>query len=308
MSFETQLKRLSHRDWNAVQGAWIPAVAGLNIEYPGKPPAEAVEDVYLLAQAFASVPAHSEIRTPVSGVAVAMLHESIFLLHKAANVLVGAQTQALGGFPTWSVATAYQSAFFSMEALLQLLGVGIVEISDRTMLVDLWPSVEQRLSRKNRESYILGSEVHLLHINRVDHYHRWAVFKRVLRTLSNAPIEAGLINALQEIDDKEFARQRNRLQYKTSWTFGDLHTSTSSLTYCRFRTPPPLLDRLDVDNEDFSLVLATLLFSSSVGLLSALATHAPAIASEKELLASACAPDRLVLRTDFEYAQGGSIF
>jgi hypothetical protein len=308
MSFETQLKRLSHRDWSVVQGAWIPAVAGLDLEYPGKPPSDAVQDSYLLGEAFARVPPNGELRTPVPGLAVASLHEAIFLLHKAANVLAAAETQALGGFPTWSVATAYQSAFFSMEALLQLLGVGIVEISNRTMLVDLWPSVDPSLSKKNRANYVHGSEVHLLHVSRVEHYHRWAVFKRVLRTLSNSPIDGALVNALQEIEDKEFARQRNQLQYKTSWTFPDLHASCSSRTYSRYRAAPALVERLDVANDDFGLVLANFLFAGGVSLLSNLAVHAPAIASEKELLASACVLERQGLRADFEFAQGASIF
>ncbi len=130
---------------------------------------------------------------------------------QAANVLVASQSQVTGGLPTWSIATAYQSAFFSMEAMLLMLGVAVVEVNNKTLVFDIWPEVESSLSKKLKAQYKLGSEIQFVHHSRLEHHHRWAILKRVLRTLSNSPIAGAVINAINEIDDKEFARQRNRL-------------------------------------------------------------------------------------------------
>lgn len=302
MSFEKKIKRLSHRNWADVKNAWLPHVAQLTLAQPGQAPDAPLSEFHALAPIAPQVPQDGEYRCDVSGFRTALLHEGIYLLHKAANVLVASQTQVTEGLPTWSIATAYQSTFFSMEALLKLLGVTVVEVNNKTLLLDVWPTAEQAASKKVKALYKLGSEIQCVHHSRLEHHHRWAILKRVLRTLNNSPINQLVINAIDSIDDKDFARQRNRLHYSNEWAFNDLHSYYSPLTYCRFQSSPSLIARLYPDCEDFTVVLSTVLFSSTVSLLSSLGEISPMIADEHRLLDMACSVDRMRLRSDFEMA------
>lgn len=303
MSFEVKVKRLSHRNWKELATLWLPHIAQLTITYPGQPPEVSLSQFHGLKGIADALPKDGEYRADLHGLRSAQLHEAIYVLHKAANVLVASHQQVRGGLPTWSIATAYQSAFFSMEALLMLLGISIVEVNNKTIVIDIWPEVDSKASKKEKALYKLGSEIQYIAHSRIEHYHRWAILKRVLRTLSDSPLSNDFINAICEIDDKKFAKQRNRLHYSNTWIFDDLHSSFSSISYCRFQLPFSLAERLDPDHIDFTVVLATTLFSSAASLLASLSTISPLIASERNLLDSACKTDRMQLRADYEQTQ-----
>lgn len=307
MSFEVKLKRLSHRDWLIVNPEWLPHIAQLTITSPGLPPNEVISDFYALGEISPQVPQDGEYRANLTGFRAALLHEAIYLLHKAANVLVASQQQVRGGLPTWSIATAYQSSFFSKEALLMLLGVAFVEVNNKTLLLDIWPEPEKSATKKAKALYKVGSEIQYVHHSRIEHHHRWAVLKRVLRTLRNSPINGKIINAIDDIDDKKFARQRNDLHYSNAWYFKDMHSFFSPISYCRFQKDSELVDRLDPDNQDFTVVLAMILFSCASSLLSSLSTLAPLIAAEYELLNHASSYARMPLREEYESATGTSM-
>lgn len=300
MSFEVKLKRLSERDWEDVKTAWLLPLSKLAFPKAGHPPDAVLADFYGLDQIAVSIPKDAEYRGNVDGLRAAVLHEGVFLLHKAANVLVGSHAQVVGGLPTWSVATAYQSAFFSMEAIFRLLGLAIVEVNNKTFMLDVWPEVERSASKKAKALYRLGDEMQFVCHNRIDHYHRWALLKRALRMLKNSPIRGEIINAIDAIDERDFAKQRNMLHYSNGWIFEDLHSFYSPLSYCRFSGSPPLVQRLDSEHPDFSVVLATVLLSSAASLLSSLGQSAPIMKIEWQLLNEACNNQRLSLRTEYE--------
>lgn len=310
MSTETQIKRICHRDWTEILDAWLAHLGPLSISPPGSPPDEGLVDNFALGSVFKKVvPPQIELRTPaIPGLNATMLHEGIYLVHKAANVLVAAQNQIAQGLPTWSIPTAYQSAFFSMEAMLQILGVAITEIDNKSMIVDIWPSVDAKASRQLKNSYQIGSEIHLLPVSRIDHHHRWAVLKRVLRMLSNSPISGKIINTIDAVDDKQFARPRNRLHYRTTWIFTDLHSFCSDVAYCRFTSAQSLLDHLDQEDNDFTVTLAYLLLAGNIALLSSLGNVSPLIASEVRLLNDACCTERMPFRNSCEEAMSVPLF
>lgn len=308
MSFEVKVKRLSHRSWTEVENAWLPHVAQLAFIEPGQKPELALSDFHELSGVAANLTAENELRrSDLPGLRAAMLHEGIYLLHKAANVLAASHQQVSCGMPTWSIATAYQSAFFSMEAMLMILGIAIVEVDNKSMSIDVWPTVQNTASKKEKAAYQIGDDVQFIHHARIEHHHRWAILQRVLRTLKNAPLDGAVINAIIDIDEKQFARQRNRLHYSNIWYFEDLHAYSSHISYCRFDVPPSLDSRLDPAHEDFTLVLATTMFSSAASLLSALGNIAPLLAREKQLLDEACSIERISLRDSYEAATGQTL-
>lgn len=62
---------------------------------------------------------------------------------------------------------------------------------------------------------------------------------KLLRTLSNSPINQLVINAIENIDDKDFARQRNKLHYSNGWAFDDIHAYYSHLHIADFNPSLP---------------------------------------------------------------------
>lgn len=306
MSFEVKLKRLSSRDWNAVRPAWLPHVAQLSLHSPGQRPSDDLADFHLLSPLAAKVTKDGETRENLIGFRAAVLHEGVFLLHKAANVLVASQQQVQNGLPTWSIPTAYQSAFFSMEALLLLLGVVILEVENKTMHIDVWPEVAKDATSREKREYELGQECQIVRHDRIEHYHRWAILKRVLRTLVNSPVPAAVINGLQSVDDKDFARQRNDLHYSTTWKFDDMHVFMSPLEFCRFQLGAGPLECMDPAGPNFTAALAMTLLSGASSLLGSLGAISPSMMSEHNLLDTSCDVDRLPLRGDYELVAGNA--
>ena len=188
-----------------------------------------------------------------------------------------------------------------------ILGVAVVEVNNKTLVLDVWPEIQKPANKKAIQSYKLGSEIQYVCHRRIEHYHRWAILKRVLRTLDNSPIDGAFINAINDIEDKAFAKQRNSLHYSNQWPFNDMHAYYSPISYCRFQSAPSLIERLDPDHQDFTVTLATTLFSNAASLLSSLARSSALMKDELNLLSEGCVLDRMKLRKEYEFAKNASM-
>ena len=159
----------------------------------------------------------------ISGLRNGILAVALFVLHKAANVMGCAQVHVARGLCSWSLSSAYQAAFFGMKAILQLLGVVVIETGDQSYLVDVWAEPD-----KKKKKNFLGPKYPVLiqKVQRVEHRHLWGCFQRMLRVCT-APADiwpVGCVQSLKDLDINGFARQRNKLHYTTLfWPFEDLH-------------------------------------------------------------------------------------
>lgn len=308
MSFEKKVKRLSQRDWPQVSEGLLQYVAELSFTTPGQQPAFSLSELPSLTAAIQTMPRDGELRVErIPGLGAAMLHEGVFLLHKCANVLVASHDQAAVGLPTWSLPTGYQAAYFSADAILKLLGVAVIEVNSIPCTVDIWPEPPADLSRKQRDKYQPGSEIQLIRHDRLQHHHRWAVLKRVLRTTSGHPMDLELCEAIKSIGERDFARQRNELHYGTSWKFSDLHAYCSPIGFLRPQDKVALVSYLQPDRDEFSIALANVLFSFGVALLTAIAGNSPVIEDERALLVASCASSRMKLWERFQNAGLGTL-
>ncbi|MCW5592451.1 MAG: hypothetical protein KIS74_10175 [Burkholderiales bacterium] len=282
MSFESCVKRVSQRDWALVKNAWLSYIPPL--DDAGQPPDFDLRQFVGLEQAVRETPETGEYRTGLPGFRECVLHEAVFALHKASHVLGLAEHQATSGCPTWSLSTAYQSAFFAKEAVFRLLGIVLIEVSNRQVLVDVWPEPPRGLKGKALREYKLGEEIQLVQFPRLEHRHRWAIFKRALRVLENPPCNSELVRLLDEIDEKEFARQRNAIHYTAAWLFDDLFAFYLPNGFFRLSDSVGVIRRLNEEAEDFSLVLATTLVWLGKKLMGDIAQWSPIIENELQLL------------------------
>lgn len=303
MSFENKVKRLSSRDWIQVSDELVAHTAELSAAVPGAKPAFSISEINALGLCVKTATRDGESRfEAIPGLGAAMLHEGIYMLHKSANVLVACHDQVVSGLPTWSLPTGYQAAFFASDAISKILGVAILEIDNIACTVDIWPKPDKAVRGKALAAYVCGSEVQVVRHERLQHFNRWTIFKRLMRMSANLPVDEVISNALQEIDDRDFARQRNDLHYETTWGFDDLHTYFNPPGFFDISNKQTLVARLESSRPDFSVALATTIFSIGASLLKSLGRVSTYAENEHKLLVSACTAPRMKLRDAFELA------
>lgn len=306
-AYEREIKRLARRDWPTIRNLWLEAVGKLNFVHAGVAPEFPAEEVVGMRDLVEAVGANAgEQRVTLSSFNAPLLHQGIFLLHKAGNVLTAAHDQACAGLPTWSLATAYQAGLFALDSILHLMGVAFVNYSPRRQfLVDIWPGPSAGLSKRALAAYTDGKEINVIPMSAsVQHFHRWAALQRLLNTTHELPITTEIRDAFLNLGDRAFAEQRNALHYSHTWTFDDIHTYTDSPELVDFDTLAKLLGGLDARSDQFSLVLGTATFFLASQMLKSLAAEAPLLEAEYSLLVASCASPRLKLRTTFESASG----
>jgi hypothetical protein len=308
MTFERRVKTIARRDWAYVQRALLSDISQYYASAgrpPGAPLSEMPGFVAIVGPAEKDGP---PLRGDIKFFRGAMLHEGIFLLHKSANVLCACHDQAVGGLPSWSAATGYQAALFAAEATMRVLGVaGGVEHESKEYLFDLWPEAETGLSKRAKKEYVVGTELLVSRHERIQHFHRWMLFQRVLRMTENHGWPDALVEALLALHYNDFARQRNDLHYELGWIFDDLHTYLSPLDLFRPNTATSLVGRLKLGAPDFSIALGTAVFALGSSLLRDLAALAPVMQDERSLLVDSCSEPRMKLRRTYESCGVGSL-
>lgn len=302
--YERCVKKLCKKDWTRLSDLWLAEISKLQFAQPGHQPEFGFDEVVGLQLAVR--PATDQLRIELPNLAAPLIHEAIYLLHKAANVLVAAHDQVVGGLPTWSLATGYQGAIFAAEAVTKLLGVGVVTYEKKNYTVDVWPNPVDGLSKKKQVEYQYGSEAHVVAFPAMSHFHRWAIFKRLLGTLKNFDFDPQIQTALLELDQKSFAKQRNELHYSHTWEFEDIHEYRTEATLLEFGTKQEFIERLNPESPHFGIALGLSVFALAMRMLKYLAASSPLVATERTLLLTACSPPRFKLRASFEGATGCS--
>jgi hypothetical protein len=307
--FEHRLRYVGKRDWRYIReavvadAARLPATPGIAPEYTI---AETPGFRAISGKAMKDGP---EVREPMlAHFRSAMLHEAIFLLHKAGNVLVASHDQAAGGLPTWSVATGYQAALFAAEALIRVLGVAAgLNVDNRYYLVDVWPEGDAKMSKKAFQAYRIGSEMIVVRHSQLNHFDGWDLLLRVLRLLVNDPFPSALRVAITSIDKLDFAKQRNDLHYETGWIFDDLHEYVVPSDFFRPTDAHSLAARVVRGRLDFGIALGTVLFAMANCLVRDLASLSPLIQAEHALIAKASTAPRMKLRANYEACGVGAL-
>jgi hypothetical protein len=306
-AYQREVKRLARRDWETIRNLWLDEVGKLNQGQPGVAPEFPAEDVVGMRELVEAVHKNvGEQRVELSRFNAPLLHQGLFLLHKAGNVLTAAHDQACTGLPTWSLSTAYQAGLFALDAVLHLMGVAFVNYDPRRQfLVDVWPGPSSGLSKRALASYKDGQEINVIPLSSsVQHFHRWAVLQRLLNTTRGLPIPSDIKEAFLSLQDRAFADQRNDLHYSHTWTFDDIHKYTDCPELVDFDTLAKLLAGLGPKSAQFSLVLGTATFFLASQMLKSLASEAPFFEAEYSLLVESCSSPRLKLRPTFESASG----
>lgn len=281
------IDKIFYRSWDDLKDIWLDYIP--DFVQPGSAPEhEIIDSIPLLIEVEKIENSHPySVSDEMPEVRSAAIHQGIFLLHKAANVIGASQIHIREGIKSWSLSSAYHAAFFSMKAVLHFLGAIDIHIPERGyFLLDLWSEEASKTSRIRKRTY---SVIKIIKSKRFEHQQLWALFQRMLRitNLSEKIITAQNISSIQSLKIADFARQRNRLHYNTKWFFDDIHDYIFNKSFGVFQNN--LSDGSALQNpneEDFSLALGFILVRMGCQMLSDIAELSPEIKNELNLLSS----------------------
>jgi hypothetical protein len=285
--WDTVATKIVARDWVDLREIWLANPAGATTFS-----ATAVEPAASLASFKAAIAPYAADKVnvqPQEHAAIAGLHgavllESLFLFNKAVHVLSAAQVHIDAGMCSWSLSSAYQSAFFAMKASLALLGVTVAEVESNTYVVDL---CTESVTARRTAKYSPPKIIRVMKTQRIEHRQYWGLFQRTLRVLalSSELVGEDLRHALSALDINDFASQRNTLHYgNTRWVFNDLQQLIVQDDFAANAAAIRNGEALSVDRNDFSVALAITLVGCGYRLLADLATVSNAIGEELDVV------------------------
>ncbi len=285
--WERKGAKLRSRTWHEIRDSWMNYAALM-------PSSEDIDGVSLsdlesLKAATSQVTGDDPeyITEEIAGLRASVLAEAFFLIHKSINVLGCTQVHVNAGLCSWSLSSAYHSAFFGIKAILQLLGVVVVEVGGRSFLVDIWA---HSAGKPSRRQILLGvpSVVLIQATPRIEHRQLWGWFQRMLR-VCDVPGNIwplGCVDALKNHDLAAFASQRNAIHYSsTFWPRKDLHRCEMDAHFAMF--PEGLDDGIaisDPSSQNFSLALAFVVCSMAVKMGRDLSQSSEPVRHEIELI------------------------
>lgn len=207
--WDRKVDRIVSRDLDDIVDGWLANIP--TIYPPGSPPRESFGSIYEVYEALPHVPKKGDKVVEISCNRSAVLHESLYLINKSIHVLISCTKHASSGNHTWAVVDSYQASLFALGGIMSFLGLTVERSDNNFILIDVWadpPSDKYRFIR----------------FKSLDHFHKWAILKRLLRTLNaDSRLLVFVSEGIQGLDEKSFAKHRNEVFYKPSgWLADDL--------------------------------------------------------------------------------------
>ena len=293
-TFQRLIKRQIYEcRWSDIAVRWLNFIP--SIDPPGSPPDASLSDVIGLTTLAASISDFAvPVKAEVPGLREYVLREAIYLLHKASHVAGCAEIQARQGYKTWSLANAYQSSFFGAKAILFFCGIALTDYENRAILIDIFPKEEDRQKRQKRKLKLLDDPaIQLTRLNmKFEHRHVWFIFQKLLDLFQMNVWQDTYIQALRKLEVKEFAKQRNELQYKNcAWIFDDLHECVVDLSFGSH--PKDMEQSLAYALEsDFSLSLSIAILRMGILLLESISESTNTLKTEIQIVKNVLTAER----------------
>lgn len=229
------------------------------------------------------------VKAVVDGIHSAVLHEAVFLLHKAWHVVGCAELHANAGYPTWSLSSGYHAAFFAAKSLIALAGFPLVPYQSGVVLLKMFPPRRGRMQPPIQEDLT----IQVVALPHFQHRQVWHFYQRVLTQLRVGEQDwpSDTADYLRRVDVTTFTEERSAIHYRNShWTYEDLHRTQiiadfgSADRVLRYAWEFPAGGR--------SLRIGALAFELAYCLLRSLCERSGNLRSELELFHSTCTAQR----------------
>lgn len=221
-AWERKVDKLHHKDYASLKKGWLAHIP--EIQPVGTPPQGGLDSISSIVAIFPTVPKHGDLLAQLSGARPAVLHEAIYLAHKAVHVQISCAEAVRVGRHTWAIVDAYQASLFALGSILAFVGITVERHDNNFILIDVWATPDSRRKNKSGLSFDDEETYQLVRFKTLDHFQKWAILKRVLRTLTIKSQLVQLISqAIAHHDEKSFAKHRNLVNYSSGcWLSGDL--------------------------------------------------------------------------------------
>ncbi len=271
MSFELKVKRIDAKAWQVIKESWVAHVPSINPV--GSPPSNQISEIPDVASNAVSVPKTGESKFSIEemlGSREAVLHEGIFLLHKAISVSGATQFHSDNGFSTWSLSSGYHTAFFAVKSILCFLGVSLPRINNVDYVLDVWPKPEEISKNQLKKGIVPERKIKIIRMGSLPHYRVWKIFQRVLFVSDIDLWDQEIVSFFKKIDENDFALQRNNIHYHNNhWKHnGDLATPSIITDFGKRNDVITYMQTMDVEDPDFSIILGFILIKYSYRLFS----------------------------------------
>jgi hypothetical protein len=276
--FDRVFDRLSGRNWVQIRELWTPL---LPITLPLASPTNTALGACTSAQVSEQIQVTGEHREAnVPNLREAVFSEGLLLLARSLYLLRSAIGQASNGYPSWSFVTSYHSSLTSCQAILRFLGIEMLEISDKWLLIDVWPGPPKGKVQQSKGKYLRNSQIQFVRCRRVEQRHWWQLLREVLEHTEISIWDSALTDSLIDLPETAFAHQRNFLIYRLDpWPFSDLIDPTPVTLLSRLY--PAGLSSIDltVSSPHFTHMLSIVLVKFAMTMLRDISGQTPAFQS-----------------------------
>lgn len=277
MSWETLWKAILDREWQVIRGEWLshlPTKMAV-CSRPDPPLSQLVN----LSDHFRGINEPTLIED-VPGIRRAAFAEALFLFHKGLHVLRAAQRHANEGMPSWSLFSAYHSAYLTTRSVMYLLGVTFPLVDGKQYIIDLFPQIKLKHTRGKRT---LGAgdfeNIKVIPSPKIEQRYFWGTFQRIVR-LAKVPVwDEKLVSCILGLSWERISPARNRFIYNPIfWPFDDLIDGLPSDLVMELASE----EDLEPDRLSFLFSLAFRTAAMAEGLMFDLGKIAPVITGELE--------------------------
>lgn len=288
-NFDTKVKKLVlDRSWYQISDYWLSSIPRLDPD--ANFAFEVLENFKPLVDILSST-SDAELKVEIVGLRETVFREAIFLFHKSINVLSIAELNANRGNPTWSLSTAYHSAFFGARALTRLLGVANATVGGKNWVIDIYPQWVKSSKRK-RNDINSQTDILIFESPKIEQRHHWRLFQRLARvTKFDDKTMSRLADDLWKTDEGDLTKQRHALLYgKNVWFFNDLY-QTDIRSGFGIRTSNTSM-RTDAGTEDFTIFLAYSIVEFGIRLLRSIGEKANILKDSLNMIEQSITSDR----------------
>jgi hypothetical protein len=199
----------------------------------------------------------STILHPRGEIPEIIFREAILWMHKALHVLGASEIHVEQGLPSWSISSAYQSAYFAARSILAFLGVSLAEFQRVSVVVDLCRDMQGLRPQKIQSIGAFEENVSFRSLGVLfDHRQTWLLFKRLLRVSTCELWPDGWSEYFAQLDLSGLTKQRHGLHYQLDyWILDDLHDFVYSDEFRKVDSSGTGRELFDSAKDNYSLII-----------------------------------------------------
>ena len=283
------LDSLEKKSWDDIKNKWLNLIGTLGILDDPKKIKYTNPSSLLTAFGYPKKIKESDlaINEEIEGIRAILLPNALSCFYCSNNTLQASQTHISKGYLSWSQSSGYQSAYYGARCFVALLGINTVVCGKPTMLVDIFPDLVSFTNQgERRPDHGWKNDMRVGYLSAgSNHIDIWFLLKNLASkiVIDSKILPKMYLEILRHIDPESVSEQRNQLHYKNVWKCSDLLDERHEESFGIALYKSTKLKKSDLD---FSICLASAIYTVNCILLYDLVAGNPKLANLKSFLTS----------------------